>query len=75
MLSAATATAQEIDIDTDLNDDGTTNILDLTLAVNAFMDAIFGGMYDESIDVNGDGKVNVLDLVQWYNAWRDEVFA
>ena len=46
-------------VSSDLNDDGTTNILDLVLVASAL-----GSVGDNlAADANGDGVVNILDLV------------
>ena len=42
---------------TDVNGDGTVNILDLTFVAQSF------GTDSTNADVNGDGLVNVFDLV------------
>jgi len=50
--------AQLTQPDYDLNHDGSINVLDLQILVNAILAGAQGG----SGDFNGDGKVNVLDL-------------
>ena len=42
----------------DVNEDGEINILDLVFVAQAFKE------YNEDADVNGDGTVNILDLVE-----------
>ncbi len=46
---------------TDVNGDGTTNVLDLIDLLLCFGQPALPGCQDE--DVNGDGSVNVLDLI------------
>ena len=53
--------ADEMSNSTDVNNDGTVNILDLVAVANAFG--------KDAPDVNGDGTVNVLDLVAVANAF------
>ena len=57
--------AQETDFDallaSDVNADGTVNILDLTLVASHFGETPAADQYPNP-DVNGDGTVNILDL-------------
>ena len=55
-------TPAKVDNPTDVNGDGTVNILDLVVIANAFG--------ENTPDVNGDGTVNVLDLVAVANAFE-----
>jgi len=48
--------------DGDLNDDGSTNTLDLNLYKLAHRSAVGDANYDVDADFNGDGVINTLDL-------------
>ena len=47
----------------DINNDGSTDVLDIVIAVNF----VLSNEYNELADLNGDGVVNVLDIVQLVN--------
>ncbi len=49
-------------VDTDLNDDGRTDLLDLQALASDFRKPAAQRLY--ASDVNGDGSVNILDLVR-----------
>ena len=53
----------------DVNEDGVINILDLVLVAQAFED------FNEKADVNGDGTVNILDLVEVASQLGEEAAA
>jgi hypothetical protein len=48
--------------DGDLNNDGSTNTLDLNLYKQAHRSAVGDANYDVDADFNGDGQINTLDL-------------
>ena len=48
--------------DGDLNNDGSTNTLDLNLYKLAHRSALGDANYDVDVDFNGDGSINTLDL-------------
>ena len=48
--------------DGDLNDDGSTNTLDLNLYKQAHRTSVGDANYDVDADFNGDGTINTLDL-------------
>ena len=47
------------DIYGDLNQDGSINVLDITILINM----ILNNSYDENADLNGDNGLNILDVV------------
>jgi hypothetical protein len=47
----------------DVNNDGVVNILDVTLAANAFGSKTGDPKYNPAADVNSDGRINILDLM------------
>ena len=48
--------------DGDLNDDGSTDTLDLSLYKHAHRTSVGDANYDVDADFNGDGVINTLDL-------------
>lgn len=50
-------TDEQLQVDSDVNQDGAVNILDLVLVAQAFE------KFDTKADLNNDGKINILDLV------------
>ena len=48
--------------DGDLNNDGSTNTLDLNLYKLVYRSAVGDANYDVDADFNGDGRINTLDL-------------
>jgi len=48
--------------DGDLNNDGSTNTLDLNLYKQAHRTSVGGANYNADADFNGDGTINTLDL-------------
>ena len=53
----------------DVNEDGEINILDLVLVAQAFKE------FNDKADVNGDGTVNILDLVEVASRFGEEAAA
>ena len=49
----------QIDIDSDINQDGETNVLDIVISI----DLILIDVYDILADLNQDGLINILDIV------------
>jgi hypothetical protein len=47
---------------TDVNRDGTVNILDISAAARAFGSSIGNPKYNRLADINGDGVLNILDV-------------
>jgi hypothetical protein len=46
----------------DINGDGTVNMLDITMVINAFMSYPGHPLWDPAADINQDNSVNMLDL-------------
>ena len=57
----------EISLNGDLNTDGSVNVLDVVILVNAILDNEFNFL----ADLNQDGLNNVLDIVQLVNIILD----
>ena len=53
----------ESNCDSDLNDDGNVNLLDLLILIDEW------GATKSSADLNGDGVVNIHDLLMLVAAW------
>ncbi|MEW6569451.1 MAG: dockerin type I domain-containing protein [Chloroflexota bacterium] len=52
-----------------MNQDGTVDVLDVQLCVNAFLGTLTDPDLIARADVNGDGTVNVLDVQTIVNAF------
>ena len=53
---------EDVSLSTDVNGDGTVNILDLVRVASYLGESVSDE--NASVDVNNDGEINILDLVQ-----------
>jgi len=58
-----TISSETLYLPSDINEDGSVDLLDLLVLVNAFGSSQPDPNYDPAADINGDGSVDLLDLL------------
>jgi endoglucanase len=61
-LGAGNYVVNKTTLETDLNKDGTVNILDIFIVTKAFGSKVGDANWSEVADLNNDGIVDILDI-------------